>query len=284
MQLSAFVSPVDLRPWVSGVVAGYVDVGAGMVGSSHFPALVGSNLAVILEGAVELWQPEASRWLRLPSAFLTGPQTKPFVTRHFGPLKFISIFVPPLATGSFVRDDAVCVLDSVTEASDIWGHKWCHIEAKIRDALSNFERARMLFAFFRYHVGLPGVADRLGQAAQLQSNALLPGVVAAQRLGVGLRQYQRRFVDQFGMTPKLFQRIFRLEQMLREALVTSRHDSGVALEHGYYDQAHLARDIRLLVGQPITTLLNEAEKPASAYWPLRIAKLRLSQPSSLDIA
>lgn len=272
MHLSAIPSPIDLQPWVSGVAIGHANAEAGALGSNHFPALVGSNLAIILEGAVELWEPRIGSWRCLPGAFLTGPQRKPFLSRHFGSLKFISIFVRPVATSSFLREESAHVQDTVIDAFDIWGIQWCRIERQIRDASSDSKRAELLFAFFRNCIHAPGTSTRLSNALRLRAMALNPRPDAVQQLAISTRQYQRRFSDEFGMTPKLFQRIHRLEHVLGHAIATSRHDSELALGHGYYDQAHMARDLRLLAGQPITTLLNEVKSPTSKYWPLLVSR------------
>ena len=68
--------------------------------------------------------------------------------------------------------------------------------------------------------------------------------------GLQTRQWQRRFVTSTGLSPKAFARIARLQKLV--ALYESgrwRRWVDLALESGFYDQAHLAHDFRLFSGQ-----------------------------------
>jgi AraC-like DNA-binding protein len=69
----------------------------------------------------------------------------------------------------------------------------------------------------------------------------------ADAVGLSPRQLHRRSLDAFGYGPKLLARVLRLQR----ALALAREGTGlaaVAAEHGYADQAHLARDVRDLAG------------------------------------
>lgn len=68
--------------------------------------------------------------------------------------------------------------------------------------------------------------------------------------GLQTRQWQRRFLAATGLTAKTFARITRLQRLV------GLHESGqfrrwadLALESGFYDQAHLANDFRAFTGQ-----------------------------------
>jgi AraC-like DNA-binding protein len=78
----------------------------------------------------------------------------------------------------------------------------------------------------------------------------------ARSLAVSERQLERRFSTLVGVTPKRWQELNRFHAALT-ALRTS--DSGnlldVALDAGYYDQAHFNRDIRKRTGTTPTGLL-----------------------------
>jgi len=69
----------------------------------------------------------------------------------------------------------------------------------------------------------------------------------AERLGISARHLRRAFTEHVGVGPKEYARSVRLMRALRLAAGSS--DWGrVALEAGYYDQAHLIADFRRLVG------------------------------------
>jgi AraC-like DNA-binding protein len=73
--------------------------------------------------------------------------------------------------------------------------------------------------------------------------ASLPAV--ASHAGIGVRQLERRFLADVGMTPKTFARIARLQTALAQiAAGASLADAAHAC--GYYDQPHMTRDFTRL--------------------------------------
>lgn len=69
----------------------------------------------------------------------------------------------------------------------------------------------------------------------------------ADQLGVGERALHRRCVAAFGYGPKTVQRVLRFRRALSLARAGYSF-AGVAVEAGYADQAHLAREVRALAG------------------------------------
>jgi transcriptional regulator GlxA family with amidase domain len=74
--------------------------------------------------------------------------------------------------------------------------------------------------------------------------------VLAGELGIHRRRLERAFARELGIRPKLFARIVRLNSVLA-GLGTELGARTVerALEAGYFDQAHLARDFRAVAGR-----------------------------------
>lgn len=83
--------------------------------------------------------------------------------------------------------------------------------------------------------------------ARLAASDAPPIATLARELGVTRQHLARRFVEHVGVTPKQLSRIARMQR----AVGLLGHDGGgaladVALRAGYFDQAHLARDLREL--------------------------------------
>ncbi len=78
---------------------------------------------------------------------------------------------------------------------------------------------------------------------------------AAAAVGLGSRQFRRRFVDEVGLTPRYFVRIRRLQRLvpLLQGDAVSLRDA--ALDAGYADQAHMSREVRALVGASPSSLV-----------------------------
>jgi AraC-like DNA-binding protein len=72
----------------------------------------------------------------------------------------------------------------------------------------------------------------------------------AQACGIGVRQFERRFLDAVGISPKLFAEIARFR--LAVARVSCPHLSlaQIAADLGYFDQSHMTRAFVRFQGQP----------------------------------
>jgi AraC-like DNA-binding protein len=71
----------------------------------------------------------------------------------------------------------------------------------------------------------------------------------ARELGHSHKHLIALFHDQVGIPPKLLARLIRFERAMREARSGARIGwADLALAHGYFDQAHLARDVMRFTG------------------------------------
>jgi AraC-like DNA-binding protein len=98
------------------------------------------------------------------------------------------------------------------------------------------------------------------------SRGSVPVAELARRAGWSRRHLVARFREHVGLPPKTFARILRFERAA-SLLVAPGGPSlcDIALEAGYYDQAHLNRDFRAFSGRTPSELL-AARLPAGAGW------------------
>lgn len=82
----------------------------------------------------------------------------------------------------------------------------------------------------------------------------------AHKAGLSLRQFERRFIKQVGMRPKLLARIARFEGALAHKASFVRNSwTDVAHEFGYYDQMHMVHDFGEFTGGTPTETLAQLE-------------------------
>ena len=72
------------------------------------------------------------------------------------------------------------------------------------------------------------------------------------------RQLERRFLNDVGLGPKLLSRILRFQQVFRAVDADLTSWPTVALDCGYYDQAHLIKDFRQFAQQTPAVLFSES--------------------------
>jgi AraC-like DNA-binding protein len=98
----------------------------------------------------------------------------------------------------------------------------------------------------------------LGSAvAWLQaSGGRVPIERLAHQVGVSRRQFERRFREHVGLSPRLFGRIVRFQRAFH--MLGRESGAAIAAQCGFADQAHLVREVRRFAGVT-PTLLAEAE-------------------------
>ncbi|HQY09399.1 MAG TPA: helix-turn-helix domain-containing protein [Burkholderiaceae bacterium] len=276
--LQPFAAPADLRPWIEGAVI--VRAPAGL-GRSCFPGRVSSQLVLRLSGTVRQVPPgdgaEAAAAPLLPAAALIGPSTQPSTFAHEGEVSAVGLILRPEAVAGWLGPIGAQLADHTTALDAVDGPSWNAVLDALQEARDDRERLTLLFDALRRRVQRhPRQEDARCRALQLQRDAgLLPGGTAAPQ-APGTRQLQRLFAGTFGMGPKQFQRLLRLRELLHGALrdPSAARGRGAALaqEAGFFDQSHLARDLRGLAGAALTELLRQVQPgndgTPGEQWPL----------------
>lgn len=102
----------------------------------------------------------------------------------------------------------------------------------------------------RLAAGTPVAGDLAAALARLESS---DGTVAigalAREIGCSRKHLTTRFRDALGLPPKTLARVVRFDRLVRRLNAGIRTGwAELAAEAGYYDQAHLARDVRDFTG------------------------------------
>jgi AraC-like DNA-binding protein len=145
------------------------------------------------------------------------------------------------------------LVDRIVPVDEIWGRAG----SELLDALAPLEgRSRALIATLEG--ALLRRLDRAKPAADAElvrhaTHALDRGagatasiLVLAKRLGVGERALRESFREHVGISPKRYARIARIRRVVSRAGGTAGW-ADLALEHGFYDQAHLNAEFRALL-------------------------------------
>jgi|SRR5436190_5330853 len=120
------------------------------------------------------------------------------------------------------------------------------LRERLAAAMTDRERVGLLESWLLGRIrGTPARAVSAAVEAILAAPAAATLPLVAAHAGIGVRQLERRFLVDVGMTPKTFARIARLQRALaRIAGGASLADAAHAC--GYYDQPHMTRDFARL--------------------------------------
>jgi AraC-like DNA-binding protein len=181
---------------------------------------------------------------------VAGPRTHARFKNATGVARAVILQFKPGWSTPLLGVAANVLTDRIVLLEDIWGRSGDDLCAELLAAPS-----------------LPAVMDRLAHALALRSRQtfesaserlarhavrLLEGgevrvESVASQLGVTARHLRRAFTESVGIGPKEFARTVRLQRAVRRA-ATSKDWARIAVDAGYYDQAHLIGDFRQLVG------------------------------------
>jgi AraC-like DNA-binding protein len=150
-------------------------------------------------------------------------------------------------------DRAVSKLaDSIVPASHVFGKDLEPLETILLSSGKEDDKVQAADDFFRAHAPRPD--PQVEMAGHLVERILREPEIKtvddlANRAGMGKRRLQRIFNEYVGASPKWVIRRYRLHDLVEKANSGSQLDwSQVALELGYFDQAHLINDFKSMVG------------------------------------
>jgi AraC-like DNA-binding protein len=160
-------------------------------------------------------------------------------------------FEPGMAA-PFLRVPGSELRDLEVPLDDLWGGEGRRLLERIAKARSTADRVSALDGW---------LCDRLAAAPCVDADVLsvVHDIVARRGAGpVGEsvrasvrseRQLRRRFENAVGLSPKRFARIVRLQHVLGRSAAKPARWADVALDAGYYDQAHMIAEFRALTGR-----------------------------------
>ena len=186
-----------------------------------------------------------------PRNFIVGQMTGPILISPSGKVELLGIRFQPGGTRPFFLapadeiTDAVIDLGSfssrferelleVCEHGPTVAHRIAAVDAYLCERLSKSE----------YDLWLIKLTTRI-----IASRGLVSVDQLASDAGVSNRQLERRFLREVGIGPKLLARIVRFQQVFRAVEQCDSAWATVAVECGYYDQAHLIRDFNQFAQQ-----------------------------------
>jgi AraC-like DNA-binding protein len=192
---------------------------------------------------------ENGRRMRQPRSFLVGALTRPIHVKPAGRVRTMGVRFRPFGLSAFAEMPMHELTDEATSLADVWRGAAGRLEEALAEAKTDEERARGAERFLldrlrpgRIDLAIEGcVSEILRARGQARMEPL------AHRMGLSPRQLERRFKTAVGIPPKSLARIVRFQEVLRRSPGEGTWVH-VALDCGYYDQAHLLLDFRDFVG------------------------------------
>ncbi len=168
----------------------------------------------------------------------------------------------PAGIATLFSIPAVELTDADFDGGAVLGKTVTELYARLGEVSSFTDRVRVSN---EYLSAKRPPADRISGIARIATKVILnDGCVGiselANQTGLGIRQFERRFRYEIGISPKLYSRIVRFEAALRrKAAAPDLLWTDIAHTLGYHDQMHMVHDFNRLSGDNPTTICNQLD-------------------------
>jgi AraC-like DNA-binding protein len=191
-------------------------------------------------------QPDSGK--RFSGALVSGTHSGPFVIDPRERVSVMGVHFRPGGAFPFLGTPANELADAHVDLEALWGTSAIELRERLCLAKTPAERFDLLEEALLAHLFRPlehHYAVRFALSAFGRTDSILSVRDVARDAGLSQRRFTQLFVREVGMSPKLFCRVRRF----RQALETVRHAAvanwaQVAVDCGYYDQAHLIHDFQ----------------------------------------
>lgn len=189
---------------------------------------------------------------RYLGAALDGPRNLSSIIDTREQVAVMGVVFRPGAAAGFFRERMDKLVNRCVNLEDLAGNEAGYLRERLLEAGDAPRRLRTLLAWLtRRHTDTPAVPHAVARtlAALEHSPAIATLIATARELGVSPRGLGEQFRHHVGMTPKRYLRLQRFHRVVARAAATRERDwADIALECGYFDQAHLSHEFREFCG------------------------------------
>ncbi len=212
------------------------------------PELPGATLTCI----IEIGPPISVDGVRRRGGFVAGLHQGPALTVHDGFQAGVQIDLTPLGAGRLLADDTAQLTDRVVTFDDIIGPAGRGLGdrlAELPDWPARLDLVeQVLLARLARGAATPAWLE-WAWARIVDSGGAVPIAELADELGYSARHVGRAFRAAVGLSPKRYALLVRFGRLVSALDAGDAPDwAALALDLGYADQAHMAREVRRFTG------------------------------------
>lgn len=180
-----------------------------------------------------------------------GPSRKfrRFVTNtSFG---IFGVYIYPFAIPRLFSLPASEVSNEMPDLKTLLGSAGDILEEKIITASCHSERINILSSFFERQLSkTKEISSNIPEAISLMlyNKGVIDIPALAEHCCLSIRQFERKFKEYSGFSPKLYSRITRFQSAAEQYGTTEKTLTEIAYQCGYYDQSHFINDFKEFSG------------------------------------
>jgi AraC-like DNA-binding protein len=166
----------------------------------------------------------------------------------------IAVVFYPDALSPFINIPIIEFTGLIVDLEFAFGKAIKEIQEKIFEANSNEKRITLIEHFLLNQLKNREIQfnnDIRFAVSQMQLNNKISILKLASEVNMSKRNFERKFLENVGLTPVFFNRIVRFQKAIK--LINHQREltfTELAYSSGYYDQSHFIRDFKQFYGQP----------------------------------
>ncbi len=187
-----------------------------------------------------------------PRSFVFGQIIRPLQISPTGRTGMVAVRFHPEGFAPFFTGSLQAMENRAVPLTELFGEEGDRLTQEILSALSIDNRIAILENFLINRLTSPHSIDAItksGVGALLESKGQLSVAELAEHVEINRRKLERKFATVIGLSPKQLSKMIRLQSTLRALRSKTFPDlTTLALESGYFDQAHFIKDFREFTG------------------------------------
>lgn len=188
-------------------------------------------------------------------AWVSGVRTKPITIPSGNGSRMLVVAFKKGRAHPFYRFPMREIVDTVAEADLIFGRAFCDLREHLLAACSVDQMFQLVERFLLGQIQDVSLTDNAVKCIEYAVSSIMrrPGMQGLHQLSDEIGYSQKHFIDLFqrqvGVTPRQYLKIMRFQKAICAIENQEQfHWSQVALESGYYDQAHFIQDFKRFSG------------------------------------
>ena len=185
--------------------------------------------------------------------FAIGPMTKAQCGYADGKCHLFGVCFMPGGVTAFLSSPMRELADCCIDAEALWGSMVKRLDASLHDKPDYIQaKLDILNRFFESQIVWQSPEYKLLSISMQmirRSSGKIPIAMLARRLTIGQRRLERIFQKMVGISPKKMSRIFRIKNAM-SCITEPSFDgwAGLAVDAGYFDQAHFINEFKMVTG------------------------------------
>lgn len=215
------------------------------------PTGTASLIINLAQDEVRDYNGDSARPTRFAGAVLVGVRSRFAVIDADEQVEVMGVEFRPGGTWPFIDAAAEEFQNDHAALGDVWGSSGATLRERLLAEMTIAGKIRLLeAALFANCVRPIDRTPMVTAALNLLHAARAPQIAdIANELGVNARKLTRTFAVEVGLTPKLYARVLRFQRVLESSYPVASVDwTTLAVDHGYFDQAHFIRDFKEISG------------------------------------